>query len=173
MKKKRPTRRTWRGDDTTSGAAAVKKTAKVRTARQKVCPFFWKAWGAVRARTGVGTLFPLRLLAQTPALWRGVIFAGCPTSEVWETLYNSICLFQGQETTPPGDPAAARESGQNFTRRDARCHSTAKPFSAQRAQAPRIGSGRYSNFSRGKSYEKKNFRQDGHGEETTRRAPQR
>ena len=105
MKKKRPTRRTWRGDDTTSGAAAVKKTAKVRTTRQKVCPLFWKAWGAVRARTGVGTRFPLRLLAQTPALWRGVIFEGCPTSELWDTPYIIVYVyFRDRKLLRPGTP---------------------------------------------------------------------
>ena len=49
----------------------------------------------MRARTGVGTPFPLRLLAQTPALWRGVIFEGCPTSEVWDSPYIIVYVYFG------------------------------------------------------------------------------
>ena len=85
--------------------SSLKKTSKVRSTRQKVCPLFWKAWGAVRARTGVGTPFPLRLLAQTPALWRGVIFEGCPTSEVWKNPYIIVYVyFRDRKLLRPGTP---------------------------------------------------------------------
>ena len=76
------------------------KRAKVRTARHKVCPLLCEALAAVGARTGVGTPFPLRLLAETPALWRGVIFEGCPTSEVWKNPYIIIYVYFSVETTP-------------------------------------------------------------------------
>ena len=168
--KRKNFRQDGHGEETTRRAAQRKKGgAKVRTARQKVCRLLCEALGAVRVRTGVGTPVPLRLLAQTFARSRGVIFEGLPRSELWEALYNSICLIQGREITPPGDPTAALKSGQNFTRRDARCHGTAKPFSAQTAQAPRIGSGRHSNFSRRKSYEKKKLptRRTWRGDDTT------
>ena len=80
--KRKNFRQDGQGEEKTRRAAQRKKGgAKVRTARQKVCPILREAWGAVCARTGAGTPFPLRLLAQTPALWRGVIFEGCPTSE--------------------------------------------------------------------------------------------
>ena len=72
--KRKNFRQDGHGEETTRRAAQRKKGgAKVRTARHKVCPLLWEACGAVRARTGVGTPFPLRLLAQTYALWRGVI----------------------------------------------------------------------------------------------------
>ena len=102
--------------------------AKVRTARHKVCPLLCEALAAVGARTGVGTPFPLRLLAQTSALWRGPIFHGLPSSEIWETLYIVVYVYFGARNYSAGDPTAALKSGQHFTRSDARCHGTAKPF---------------------------------------------
>ena len=78
-----------------------KARAKVRTARHKVCRLLCEALAAVGARTGVGTHFPLRLLAQTSALWRGPI---CEVGNVGHPIYNSICLLRGQEIGPPGTP---------------------------------------------------------------------
>ena len=78
-----------------------KARAKVRTARHKVCPLLCEALAAVGARTGVGTPFPLRLLAQTSALWRGPIFE---VGNVGNPIYSSICLIRGQEIGPPGTP---------------------------------------------------------------------
>ena len=89
-------RREGQGEETTRRAPQRKKgRAKVRTARHKVCPLLWEACGAVRARTGVGTPFPLRLLAQTYALWRGVISEGLPSSELWETPYIIVYVYFG------------------------------------------------------------------------------
>ena len=89
-------RREGQGEETTRRAPQRKKgRAKVRTARHKVCPLLWEACGAVRARTGVGTPFPLRLLAQTSALWRGPIFHGLPNSVIWETLYIIVYVYFG------------------------------------------------------------------------------
>ena len=80
------------------------------------------------ARTGVGTPFPLRLLAQTSALWRGVIFQGLPSSEIWATLYIIVYVYFGARNYSAADPTAALKSGQHFTARDARSQSTTMPF---------------------------------------------
>ena len=67
--KRKNFRQDGQGEEKTRRAAQRKKGgAKVRTARQKVCRLLCDALGAVRVRTGVGTPFPLRLLAQTSAL---------------------------------------------------------------------------------------------------------
>ena len=63
--KRKNFRQEGQGEEKTRRAAQRKKEgANVRTARQKVCRLLCDALGAVRVRTGVGTPFPLRLLAQ-------------------------------------------------------------------------------------------------------------
>ena len=86
------------------------------------------------ARTGVGTPFPLRLLAQTSTLWRGVIFQGLPRSEIWEALYIIVYIYFRARNYSAGDPTAALRSGQNFTASDARWHDTARRQDGRRRE---------------------------------------
>ena len=151
-----------------------KARAKVRTARHKVCRLLCEALAAVGARTGAGTPFPLRLLAETPALWRGVIFEGCPTSEVWENPYIIVYVyFRDRKLLRPGTPR--RPAKVDKTLRGGMPGATAPRSPFRLKELKRLGSDPDATviFPVGNRMDRKNFRQDGHGEETTRRAPQR